>query len=488
MPAKFDHLVVLMMENRSFDHMLGRLYHHDNPDPYHVIPRGQVFDGVSDTMFNTTTLSPAPGQPGNIFAHRATHFATPSDFGPAHDFDDVFVQINGLLPAGTRMDGFVLNRAANLQSSQHITASHSQLADVMAGFSPTTHTADAKGNFADAHVLCTLARQYAVCDNWHSSIPGPTFPNRSFLHAGTSNGFVSNGPVIKWSFQFAPTVFNRLLDKKLTAKVYHSGSGPPLFGIDVPNAPTYPALVYELHPTISHVPHASLNQFKIDALSGDLPSYSFIEPEIIGDDTNWHPNDQHPVRDIRWGEELIRFVYKAVREGKNWDRTFLVITYDEHGGFFDHRYPPEATAPGFGNFEEGFTFTQFGVRVPAVLVSPFIEEGTVFHPKCPVDHTSVIRTLCARFGLNGLTPRDALACDLSAVLGNHLRTDSPVIAPVHVPSSVEKKDQPLNDLQLDYLAIVAANRNLELPPIQMESEGRAFLNTVSVLPPQRKVN
>jgi phospholipase C len=174
-----------------------------------------------------------------------------------------------------------------------------------------------------------------------------------------------------------------------------------------------------------------------------------------------------------------------VSTGKNWDRTFLIIIYDEHGGFFDHRYPPAALPPSFGENEEGFTFTQLGVRVPAVLVSPFIEEGTIFHPSRLVDHTSVIRTICARFDLAPLTPRDASACDLSEVFGKNLRSDVPVIAPVDIPDEAMKTDLPLNDLQIDYLSLVATNRGITLPPLEIESHARSFLQSVAPTPPTR---
>lgn len=481
--AKFNHLVVLMMENRSFDHMLGRLYHHDNPDPFHIIPRGQVFDGVSDDMFNTTLGLPGPDLPPTaVNAHRATAFATPAKFGLAHGFDDVKVQINGNIPPVSQMEGFVANRIADLRATQpHHTITQTDMGDPMAGFSPTTQTVTGAGPFADARVICSLARNFAVCDNWHSSIPGPTFPNRSFLHAATSNGFVSNGPVTKWGAKNAPTIFNRLRDAGLTGRIYHSHKGPTGF----------PALVYELHPPISPTlfPPASFDDFVKDAQGAKdakgnprkLPEYAFIEPEIIGSDSKWNPNDQHPPRDIRWGEDLMQQTYEAISTGPYWKDTLLVITYDEHGGFFDHRYPPADVPPIPVPGEENFAFNQLGVRVPAVLVSPRIEAGTVFHPKCLVDHTSVIRTICNRWGLPGLTLRDLGACDLAPALGDTVRTDIPKIAKVDT-SGLSVENLPLNDLQRDYLNLVAANRGIKLPHIETEDHARAFMATVTKAP------
>ena len=483
MAAKFNHLVVLMLENRSFDHMLGRLYHHDNPDPYHIVPRGQVFDGVSDDMFNSILALPAADVPPTaINAHRTKDFRTPLKFDIGHSFDNVKLQINGSLPPSSHMDGFVASRIADLKAAEpHHTITQAEMAEPMAGFSPTTHAANGSGPFADARVICSLARDFAVCDNWHASVPGPTFPNRSFLHAATSNGFVANGPAGKWATKHAPTIFNRLKEAGLSAKIYHSHGGPNGF----------PALVYELHPPVTRAafPPHSFDDFVSDAQGKPdkhgkrrkLPEYSFIEPEIVGSDTSWNPNDQHPARDIRWGEDLIQQTYEAISTGPYWEDTLLIITYDEHGGFFDHRYPPADLPPSIGTGEENFSFTQLGVRVPGVLVSPRIEAGTIFHPKCLVDHTSVIRTICKRWNLPSLTPRDLAACDLSAVLGNTVRKDIPKIAKVDL-STAKVENLPLNDLQRDYLALVAANRDIKLPHMETEEHARAFLTEAAKVP------
>ena len=481
MAAKFDHIVVLMLENRSFDHMLGRLYHHDNPDPYHIVPRGQSFDGVSDDMFNTLLPPGGPAAPTSIKAHRATNYATPVKWDIDHSFDSVQLQINGTAPPTSEMKGFVASRIAALKKSEpNHTITQAEMAEPMAGFSPTTHNVSGAGPFAAASVINTLALNFAVCDNWYASVPGPTFPNRSFLHAGTSNGFVSNSdpdskphkPTFKkWSKTNAPTIFNRLKDAKLGANIYHSYGGPGVF----------PALVYELHPTIkpADFPPLPFGQFMTDASNGNLPAYSFIEPEIAGSDKGGPPNDQHPARDIRYGEDLIQQTYQAITSHKNWENTLFIITYDEHGGFFDHRFPPPAEPLNLAASEENFRFNQFGVRVPAVLISPRIPAGTVFHPSGGhVDHTSVIRTICNRWNLPTLTLRDAFACDLSEVLTDTVRTDIPTIPKVQLPAP-EPANLPLNDLQQDYLGLIAANRGIELPHLETEDDARAFMAKIA---------
>ncbi len=127
------------------------------------------------------------------------------------------------------------------------------------------------------------------------------------------------------------------------------------------------------------------------------------------------PDDEHPPHNVAYGEELIAAVYNAVRSGPGWKQTLLLITYDEHGGCYDHVVPPAATPPG-GNTPDGFNFDTFGVRVPAVIVSPYVRRGSIIRAPgaTPFDHTSIIATLRKLFGIASLTPRDAAAPDLSA--------------------------------------------------------------------------
>jgi phospholipase C len=170
------------------------------------------------------------------------------------------------------------------------------------------------------------------------------------------------------------------------------------------------------------------------AASGSLPSYTFLEPAWASTG-----NSQHPNYDVALGEQLIHDVYYALRSGPAWATTLLVITYDEHGGCFDHVPPPSgAVPPDASASPSGFDFARFGVRVPAVLVSPLIEAGTVFRVPSgtmPLDHTSILRTVENRFGIPALTARDAAAPDLSGVLTlPSPRSDDP-LAGVVVPTS-----------------------------------------------------
>jgi phospholipase C len=155
-----------------------------------------------------------------------------------------------------------------------------------------------------------------------------------------------------------------------------------------------------------------------------------------GDEHNFNvENDQHPVSNLAVGEKLLYDVYQALRSnGPAWAKTLLIITYDEHGGSYDHVHPPTgAIAPDHVIGHSGFDFTRFGVRVPAVLVSPLIPEGTILHApndgRPPFDHTSIIATLRARFGIGALGKRDAAAPDVGSILTRQTpRTDDPLAA------------------------------------------------------------
>ena len=203
--TKFDHLVVLMMENRSFDHMLGRLYDPENSPPFDKPPRGQSFDGIKPSMSNPV-LPAYSWLPAKVGVNRTTHYAEPPDDNVGHQFPDAEMQIGPSAVSGVLMGGFVNNRVLNLGVSKKPPLSAVEAP--MLGFSPAEYIANGKGPFAAASVLNTLANSFAVCDNWFSSLPGPTLVNRSFLHAGTSNNWVSNNH--NWDQNQNPTVFNLL--------------------------------------------------------------------------------------------------------------------------------------------------------------------------------------------------------------------------------------------------------------------------------------
>jgi phospholipase C len=375
--ADIKHLVVLMLENRSFDHMLGWL----QSAQYQI-------DGLDGTQSNVDST----GEPV-----RVTKDADYSgDYTPdvAHDFLDVYEQIFGTQnpAAGTSpsMSGFVKNYGT---ISESVSKSH----HVMKCFDP-----------AKIPVLTTLAEQYAVCTRWFSSIPGPTLPNRAYAHAATSVGHVDM--TINW-WKESKTIYEILVDNNFTAKIYYT---------DATMALTFGGLI--ARQSEFFIPDFSA--FFDDCKSNNLPNYCFLEPRYnatSGDDPI-AANDQHPDHDVEEGETLIHDVYKALTSNQDtWQSTLLVIVYDEHGGLFDHVPPPPAVSPdGIPSVNPPFAFDRLGVRVPAVLVSPYIAQGTIINDRV-FDHASLAATaqqifLGPGWRDGGLTNRDRQANTFEGVL------------------------------------------------------------------------
>ena len=365
MKPEIEHVIVLMLENRSFDSMLGRLY-----------PKLDTFDGLSDDESNSFQ--------GKTYKVWTTQHDTPSPFtiptpDPNEDFVDMEEQIYGN-DHRPWMGGFVSNYAK---------ANPTTPGDIMHGFTE-----------AELPVLSQLAKAFGVSDRWHASTPNQTWPNRFFLHAATALGYLNNSPT---HFPYVmPTVFNRMTEAGKSWRIYFH---------DVPQTATLANLWSELPDHLYRFDE----HFELDAKTGHLPNYSFIEPRYFSDPVTGHmPNDQHPPHDVRYGEQLIATCYNAIRRGPGWEKSLFIIIYDEHGGIYDHVRPPKATPPD-DHKQEGFTFDIFGVRVPAVIISPWIPKGSIIRPPeggPPYDHTSVIKTLRTLFGFPKLTNRDEAAPDL----------------------------------------------------------------------------
>jgi phospholipase C len=292
-------------------------------------------------------------------------------------------------------------------------------------------------------VLATLARNYAVSDAWFSSVPSQTWPNRAFAHTGTSNGHVDNGSPadpLKWD---VPTIFNVLKSIGVSWGVYS-------------DAVVAPSLTRTMFPRLWDPwldGHFHRFQAFIDDCSANtLPSYSFIEPSFLV-----NPNDQHPPHDVSAGETFLYAIWNAVSTSPGWNQTLLVITYDEHGGCFDHVLPPTGAASPDAASRPGdamFSFDRFGVRVPTVVVSPYIAAGTVFRSdtKVPYDHTSILATLRDWLDIkaDGMLPsvRVAAAPTLAQVLTlAQPRVQTPTVVAPTAPQSMVAMTAAPNSLQ-----------------------------------------
>jgi phospholipase C len=289
--------------------------------------------------------------------------------------------------------------------------------------------------------MSSLAKGFAVCDQWFSSAPTQTIPNRAFAAAGTSQGHLDNHVKVFT----CPSIFGRLSEKKQDWAIY-GYNRDPLTRLDYSDTQQADE---------SHFGH--FRDFKARALASKLPAYTFLEPSFGSGG-----NSQHPNYDVSAGEQLLHDVYYALRNGPGWNNTLLIITYDEHGGNYDHVPPPwGATPPDNTVGEWGFDFTRFGVRVPALLISPRITAGTVFRAKRGViDHTSVLKTIEELWGLDPLTERDKAAPDLGDVLTLATpRTDDPL---KNVPIPFSKSPHP-NQSQPSLIDQIHASKVANLP-------------------------
>jgi phospholipase C len=419
-------IVVVMLENRSLDNLCGWIYSPPANPPNLFLPRGssQSYDGLTSSLWNPRNKSYFQGTPPQRVpvVEGATNFTVPNP-DPEETFDNVTEQIfgpPGSQPAPQPMLGFLVN----YQDTKATNADQ-----IMQTYSPS-----------QVPVLTALARNYAVSDAWFCSVPSQTWPNRSFVHTGTSNGNVNNGEPLRWN---VATIFNVLNSLGKSFAIYS-------------DTILTPSLTRTMFPKLwdpaldSHFRNFQAFQ---DACGTDsLPQYSFLEPSFLQD-----PNDQHPPHDVTAGEQFLHAIWTAVSGSPGFDHILLVILYDEHGGCYDHVAPPSnavspdaASSPG----KENFAFNRFGIRIPAVVVSPYVQAGTVFrsNTSVPHDHTSVLATLRDWLSIppSSMLPskRIAAAPTLEHVLTLAApRTSAPTIPAPSAIVTATSPTLPLNDLQ-----------------------------------------
>jgi phospholipase C len=406
-----DHIVVLMLENRSFDHMLGYLY----ADRQNQSLAGQAFEGLTGQENN-------PDSSGTTVPVFQITSSTPNAYfmpgadpgeGYANTNEQLFGSVTAPAPPVATNLGFVTDYttalAQDAQNPNRTVVAGTTAKDIMGVFPP-----------AMLPVLAGLARGFAVCDHWHASVPTQTMPNRAFVSAATSQGHMDD---LTKSFT-CPSIFGAMTQHDVAWRIF-GYDADPLTRLNFPDTTAAPNANFGL-----------FTDFQAAASAGTLPSYSFLEPSWTSTG-----NSQHPNYDVALGEQLILAIYQALRQGPAWNSTLLIVTYDEHGGCYDHVAPPTTAVPPDASVGEfGFDFTRFGVRVPAVLVSPWISPGTVFRqPSGTLDHTSILATVERRFGVPPLTARDRAAPDLGAALTETSpRSDDPlqgVSAPAASPGN-----------------------------------------------------
>src|SRR6478752_3302878 len=416
-----DHVVVVLFENRSLDNVLGRLY---GPDD------GKAFEGVIGKELS----NPIPGWAEHGAGRKVVPYGVTTDMdSPDPDSGEEWYHTNtqlfgavddhnrfkigegvtapwnapppGAVPA---MDGFVADYISTFTGEVGRQPSYEEYAQIMTGYTPQ-----------QLPVLSSIAREFGVFDHWFSEVPSQTFMNRSFWTAATSSGLVVNSPVRKWfAKNDAETIFDRLEQHGRTWKVY----------VMEPMCLSFTGLIHYPRLKDRLATHfVRFTEFEKDAAAGTLPDFSLIEPNFVSGHGDYHPAMGHalgravdvttldPPSSMLAGEAFLERIFNAYRSataepGTNVWNTTLLIGWDEPGGTYDHVPPgpvppPDPAAPA-GEF--GFTFDRSGYRVPAIVVSPWVEPGSVYNEE--YRHTSLIATLRKAWDLGEpLTGRDAAA-------------------------------------------------------------------------------
>lgn len=363
---KIDHIVVLMLENRSFDHMLG----------YLSLEGGRAdVDGLRAGLANEYRGQDYP-------VHHLGSTIVTGD--PDHSASSVDLQIGD-----GKMDGFVASYAATLASRG---AGQADPGPIMGYYRGT-----------DLPVYDHLASQFAICDRWFSSVPGATWPNRLYALCGRAAGSRDDRPHNLPPFYNRPSFARHLDAHGISWRWYSSDVGSLRLADELYSLGHHDRFAYftktglPWSATVNFRVQADVPSFLEDAAAGTLPSVSWIDPNW----SNFNPfgfqqNDDHPPADVKDGQDLVLAVYHALATSPQWEKTLLVIFYDEHGGFFDHVPPPEAAD------DDPAIFGRYGVRVPALIVSPWVQPGAV--SSMLFDHTSIIKTIMLRFCAADLSP------------------------------------------------------------------------------------
>lgn len=421
------HVVVLMLENRSFDQMLGALQT-VNQDVDGVDaksrPRCEVCEGTGYLQV------PFEGDEGRIIDPDPPHeldsvlrtLDLPEPPPPSFPPEAIQDRVDRILAEWRRIKqswtDWEISKPRLYAAPPSGAPAESYFVAEYARASNTTYEQRAKVmkyyplDYLPA--IHTLAREFTICDRWFASVPGPTWTNRFFVHSGTSCGIARMMESKKdWSnldVYDQRTIYDALNEatnpasgEKLCWRIYLGG---------IPQT----AVMLRQFEEQNFRNYRGMNQFYIDA-GGDpskFTDYAFIEP-----DYGINGNDDHPPSDVMRGENLIARVYNALRGNEPlWQSTLLIVLFDEHGGFYDHCIlPPHAVPPG-GVDRHEWTFDSFGVRVPALLVSPWVGQG-VFHGQ--MDHTSLLRFLCAKWNIEPWTERIRAATSLESAITDACR-------------------------------------------------------------------
>ncbi len=358
---RIDTVVVLMLENRSFDHVFGSLSLHEGRDDV---------DGLRQNMAN-------PAEDGTLHEIREVDVSCQAD--PPHGWDSSHRQWNR-----GRNDGFVQAHARSNGEAEGPRAMAYQ-------------------RRAQQPISYALADSYTLCQRWFASVMGPTWPNRFYALAGTSTGLTSN--------EFPTTEFPTIVDR-IDLQRKHALTWSDYYG-NIPFAGLLPRR------QLDDPEYVELEKFFEHAEQGKLPSFSFLEP-VYGKSSDHPP--EHPML----GQLLIASIYQALAKSPQWERCLFVVTYDEHGGFFDHVPPPRTDDD---HAAQGFA--QLGFRVPTLVVGPWVKQDHV--SSVVFDHTSTLAFMERLWELDPLTRRDAAAAELSTLLDEERLLQNKPAKPIELP-------------------------------------------------------
>lgn len=405
--SRIKNVVVLVEENRSFDNLAGGLTY--NADIDGLVHR-QYCNPANVTVPDSETVCARP----------TAHNVAPDD--PNHGISGVNMEIfstyhpdNGAGQREENMLGFVTE-----QGSTYKTAS-------------TTRAAEAIDYYEQDHVrvFASMAQNFVLFDRWFASVPGPTNPNRAYLTSGTSHGHGRNDQAFLTAGLPQRSIFQQLSEADISWINYSNTTG---FQPD--------ALFYDW--TVASGANATrvkpLSQFYADARAGTLPQFTYINPECCSYDSF------HPPSPVTAGEGFIKGVYEALRASPQWHETLFIMTFDEHGGFGDHVPPPvdvptgddmvyTERAPDGRNVT--FDFTRLGVRVPTIVMSPWVGAGVVENKGRnnggEYSHTSILAFLAELWGLDVLTPRVGWSATFEHLILDRMREDTPLTLPDPFP-------------------------------------------------------
>ncbi|KAL0008282.1 hypothetical protein SO802_009784 [Lithocarpus litseifolius] len=428
-PYPIKTVVVLVQENRSFDHIMGWMKSL-NPE----------INGVSPNQF-ANPISTSNSNSNQLYFGDKSVYVVPD---PGHSIQDIYEQIFGepwteqtaaqSLPP--KMNGFAQNAERNQSGMSEA---------VMNGFLPDK-----------VAVYKELVQEFALCDKWFASVPASTQPNRQYVHSATSHGLSGNDTKLLIEGMPQKTIFESLDEAGHSFGIYYQYPPATLYYRNLRK------LKYLLHF------HDFDLHFKKHCEEGKLPNYVVIEQRWY-DLLSIPANDDHPSHDVSVGQKFIKEVYETLRASPQWNEMLFIITYDEHGGFYDHVPTPVTGVPSpddlVGPAPYYFKFDRLGVRVPTILISPWIERGTVLHgPSGPYEtsqfeHSSIPATVKKIFNLKEfLTKRDAWAGTFEGVLTRKTpRSDCPVTLgePVKLRDAGPPDQAKLSEFQEELVQLAA---------------------------------